>query len=656
MSFTFSQRTRSWLALISGALIALSAALWLLRVPDSLSIRLTLLFAASLIAGFPIAVRAIQALRFRAFSIDLLVTVAVIGALIIGEFVEAAVVSFLFLFGAWLEARSLERTRASLNELIDLAPTQATVVRDGERVQVSADEVLETESVIVMSGERIAIDGIITEGEAEVSEASITGEPTPVTKRPGDRVFAGTIAESGFLTITAERVGAATTFARMIELVEEAQESKTKRQRFLDRFAQYYTPAIIILAVVVFIWSRDLSFALTFLVIACPGALVISVPVAAVAGLGNIARNGVLVKDAESLEQLAQANTLVVDKTGTLTIGKPVVTRVQATSTYSAQDLLLLAASAESASEHHAARAIVAEALEQGITLDNALSQVTLVTGVGVSAHVANTPVVVGRRSLLAERGIELAPEQATETALLEEAGSTVVYVAIDGAYAGFIEVTDRVRPEAAEALATLRRQGIKQVVMLTGDNPHSAQRVADALGIDQVHSGLLPEDKVQFVSGLQAEGAHIAMIGDGVNDAAALATSNVGIAMGDSGTDISVETADVVLLTGRLDQFAHAHRVARATVRIMKQNMALALGTVALLIAGVFLHVVHLASGMLIHEISVLLVIVNALRLSAVRHSVVDHKTGASTSGDSATQPAQGEESTPRKIESPTQ
>lgn len=618
--FVITQRTRTWLAFISGGLIALAAVIWLLGIPDSLTLRHGLLIVASVLAGFPIAVRAIQALIAKAFSIDLLVTIAVIGALIIGEYVESSVVSFLFLFGAWLEARSLERTRASLRELIDLAPTQATVVRDGERVVIDADDVDEGDTVVVMNGERIAVDGVIETGEAEVSEASITGEPVPVSKQVGDRVFAGTIVDSGFMMITADRVGDDTTFARMIELVEEAQESKTKRQRFLDRFAQYYTPAIVVFAVIAYLWTRDLSFALTFLVIACPGALVISVPVAAVAGLGNIARNGVLVKDAQSLEELARVDTLVVDKTGTLTVGAPEVSVVQSSGSLSPEELLRLAAIAESASEHHAARAIVSYATKQGLALDAPLTDVEVVTGVGVVARVDGTLVVVGRRSLVEDRGISLDDAHATQTRSLEEGGSTVVYVAVGGSYAGFIEVTDIVRPEAHDALLSLRKLGIKQIIMLTGDNPHVAERVASELGIDEVQARLLPAEKARIISELQRQGAKVAMIGDGVNDAAALATAEVGIAMGDSGTDISMETADVVLLTGRLDRFAHARRVSAATVSIMKQNMVLALGTVGILIAGVLLHLVQLAGGMLIHEISVLLVIVNALRLSAIR------------------------------------
>lgn len=623
MNLTISQRTRTRIAFASGALLILAIVLTMVGRGGSdgaLIARDWTLIIASVLAGFPILLRAIQALLMRAFSIDLLVSIAVIGALIIGEYVESAVVSFLFLFGAWLEARSLERTRASLRELIDLAPTQATVLRDGERVTIDADDVEEGDTVIVTNGERIAVDGTVTGGSAEVSEASITGEPVPVGKSAGDQVFAGTIAESGFLEIQADRVGDETTFARIIELVEEAQDSKTRRQRFLDRFAQIYTPAIVLLAIIVLIWSRDLGFALTFLVIACPGALVISVPVAAVAGLGNIAKHGVLVKDGESLENLASANTLVVDKTGTLTVGRPVVTEIEPAGALSDVELLRLAATVEAASEHHAARAIVAEAAAREVALVDGLSDIEVVTGVGVAGTVAGRTVIVGRRSLLQERGVVISDSVLAGATSREQDGTTVVYISVDGVFAGLIGVADEVRVEAADALASLRKRGIKKVIMLTGDNPHIAQKVADELGIDEVQASLLPADKAEIVRDLQARGARIAMVGDGVNDAAALATADVGIAMGTAGTDVSVETADVVLLTDRLDQLAHAHRVSQATVRIMMQNTALALATVVILIAAVFMHLIALAGGMLVHEISVLLVILNALRLAYIR------------------------------------
>ncbi|MDN5796001.1 MAG: cation-translocating P-type ATPase [Intrasporangium sp.] len=634
MSLTLTQRARSRIAFTTGGLLLVALALSQLAEPVGTTGRDVTLVVSSVLAGYPIAVRAWQALRAKAFSIDLLVTIAVIGALVIGEYVEAAVVSFLFLFGAWLEARSLERTRASLRELVDLAPTQATVLRDGQRVTVDADDVALGETVLVTNGERIAVDGTVSNGTASVTEASITGEPVPVTKQYGDRVFAGTIAESGYLEVVADRVGDETTFARIIELVEEAQESRTRRQRFLERFAQIYTPAIVILAVIVYAWTRDLGLALTFLVIACPGALVISVPVAAVAGLGNVARHGVLVKGGEVLEDLAAADTLVLDKTGTLTVGRPVVTAVQSVGAVPEGELLELVGTLESTSEHHLARAIVSQAQHFGMPLTSSLTDVEVVTGLGIAGRVGGRDVLVGRRALLAERGVAVPDDAVLGATAHEQRGATVVHVAVDGRLAGLVAVADEVREEAAGALTRLRESGIRHVVMLTGDNAHTARLVGDRLGLDEVRAGLLPEDKARIVEELRAQGRRVAMIGDGVNDAPTLATADVGIAMGGSGTDVSMETADVVLMTDRLDQFAHARRVARATVRVMKQNTALALATVGLLVAGVLLQYVQLAGGMLVHEISVLLVILNALRLVRLRGPRREVLGAASTAG----------------------
>ncbi|WP_347353447.1 cation-translocating P-type ATPase [Intrasporangium sp.] len=620
MRLALTQRARSRITCASGGLLLLALVLSRLPAPFGSTWRDGALVAAALLAGFPIAVRAWQAARAKAFSIDLLVSIAVVGALVIGEYVESAAVAFLFLFGAWLEARSLERTRVALRGLVDLAPTRATVRRQGRRVTVDADEVGVGETVLVTSGERIAVDGTVLSGTARVRQAAVTGEPVPVAKAPGERVFAGTVAESGYLELRAERVGDDTTFARVIELVEQAQESRTRRQRFLERFAQVYTPAVVLLAVVVLAATRDLGLALTFLVIACPGALVISVPVAAVAGLGNVARHGVLVKDAEAIEHLAAADTLVLDKTGTLTVGRPVVTAVEPLGELTADELLTLVATLESASEHHLARAVVAYAEQRGMPPTSSPTDVAVLPGLGIAGRVAGRPVLAGRRELLTTHSVAVDGAAVKRATAHEQGGASVVHVAVDGRLAGLVAVADEVRQEAAPALERLRVSGIRRVVMLTGDNAPTARLVGDRLGIADVRAGLLPDDKARLVGQLRAGGHRVAMVGDGVNDAPALATADVGIAMGRSGTDVSLETADVVLLTDRLDQLAHARDVARATVRVMKQNTVLALVTVGLLVAGVLLQVVQLAGGMLVHELSVLLVILNALRLVRLR------------------------------------
>lgn len=610
-----SGRTKFWIAITSGALLLVALGV---HVAGLALVRDIALFTAAIVAGVPTAIRAFQALRAKAFSIDLLVTIAVVGALIIGEYVEASVVAFLFVFGAWLEARTLEKSRRSLRELIDLAPQQAHVLRDGEKVTVAAEDVLAGDRVLVHSGGTIAVDGTVAFGEAHVNQATITGEPLPVSRTVGDAVFSGTVLDNGYLEVIADRVGEETTFSHIIELVEEAQETKTKTQRFLDRFANIYTPTIVVLAVLVFVVTRDVEFALTFLVIACPGALVISTPVSMVAGLGNGARHGVLMKGGDALERLSKIDTIVFDKTGTLTRGTPEVTEVKAINDDESR-MLQLAAGLEVASEHPLGRTIVAEATLRGLDLPGSPDGVEVIKGGGIRGVVDGQMVAVGSRRVLADRGVTLASEAADYAEGRERDGNTVVFIAIGGELAGIISIADQIRPEAASAIAALRAKGVKRFVMLTGDNRHTAQRVAAELGIDEVRAELLPQDKVAAVNELKDLGHRVAMIGDGINDAPAIATADVGIAMG-AGTDVSIQTADVILMANRFDQLLHAYSLAKATVRNMKQNTAIALGTVVILLAGVLAQQVFMATGMLIHEISVIVVIVNAVRLVRYR------------------------------------
>ncbi|MBD7908032.1 heavy metal translocating P-type ATPase [Sporosarcina gallistercoris] len=573
------------------------------------------LIAATVIAGTPIAWKAIQALRMKAFSIELLVTIAVIGALVIGEYVESAAVTFLFLFGAYLEIRTLEKTRSSLHSLIDMAPLEATVRRNGETLTVPVDEVMKGDRVIIRSGEKVATDGIILTGNATVNDAAITGESLPASKTINDRVFSGTIVDNGFIEVIADRVGDDTTFARIIELVEEAQETKSKTQKFLDRFASIYTPAIVILSILVYIFTRNIEMTLTFLVVACPGALVISAPVSIVAGIGNGARNGVLVKGGEIMESLSKIDTVVFDKTGTLTRGRPEVMNIHVISG-NERELLRLAAEAEMISEHHLGQTVVKEAQRRGIPLLNKPEEVEIIEGNGIRVKVEGRVLTVGNRKLMATKGIVIEKLAEAYAVQREEVGNTAIFVAIDGIVQGIISIADQIRPEAKRAIRELRENGVKQVIMLTGDNRHTANLVGQQLGLDQIHAELLPEEKVAWIKKLKDAGHIVAMAGDGINDAPAIATADIGLAMGEGGTDISMETADVVLMADRLDQFSHAHALAKATIRNMKQNTYFAVATVFLLLAGVLFGKVFLASGMLIHELSVLIVILNAVRL----------------------------------------
>lgn len=585
-----------------------------------------LLAAAALVAVIPIAYRAWQAVRFRAFSIELLVTVAVVGALIIGEVVEAAVVSFLFLFGAFLEARSLARTRSYLEGLIDLSPTTAVVARiddrgEPQRVEIPAGSVEEHEQLFITTGSRIPADGVVVSGTAEVDESAITGESMPVTKTTGDEIFAGTVVQTGYIEARATRVGGDTTFSHIISLVEQAQETRTPTMRFLQRFAAIYTPTVIALALVVGVVSGDISLGLTFLVIACPGALVISVPVAIVAGVGNLARRGVLVTSGEGLENLARANTLMVDKTGTLTTGQPYVVD------FSGEEALRLAASVEVASEHHLAQAIVRAAQEQGLVVAP-VADVDVTPGVGVSGVVAGRRIHVGKPAG-DPHGLEQFSDWLSQW---ETRGLTGVYVTSNDQIIGVIGVADEVREEAADVIYQARMAGLDRIAMVTGDNLAAGTLIAGEVGIEEVHAGLLPQDKTHLVTQAQQEGEHVVMVGDGVNDAPALAQADVGVAMGGTGTDASQSSADVILMNDRLDQLVAAKRVARKTAAVMRQNTVIALGTVVVLLSGVALGHVGLAGGMLVHEASVIAVVLNALRLVRQQRRMGPDGAGSAT------------------------
>lgn len=598
---------------LSGILIALGFTLGTLGYTIAGDYALIL---ATLIAVVPIAFKTYLALRMRAFSIELLVTIAVVGALFIHEYTESSVVTFLFLFGDFLEARTLEKTRSSLRSLVDMAPQEATILEGDVQTVVPVEEVSVGDRLLIKPGGKIPVDGIIVKGQAAINEAAVTGESVPANKTVDAKVFSGTLVDEGYIEMIAEKVGDDTTFAKIIELVEEAQESKSKAERFLDAFANFYTPAIVALSVIVYVWTRNLHLAITFLVIACPGALVIGAPVSNVAGIGNGAKYGVLVKGGEVMDRFSKVDTLVFDKTGTLTKGRPEVTDIHVTGDIDRDELLHLTAVAERISEHHLGQTIVKYAHQQGLETITAPTDPEIIKGHGLKATVAGRRIVAGNRKLMAQAGIPIDASAESYAVTREKTGNTVVFVAIDGTLAGLFSIADQIREDAPQALAEMRKNGIKQIIMLTGDNQHTAQAVAEQLKLDAFHAELLPEDKVRFVKQLQAEGAVVAMAGDGINDAPAIATADIGLAMGEGGTDISMETADVVLMADKLLQFSHAYSLSKATMRNMKQNIAIAVGVVFLLLAGVLMGSVHLASGMFIHEASILAVILNAMRL----------------------------------------
>ncbi|MGA8944121.1 MAG: cation-translocating P-type ATPase [Thermoactinomyces sp.] len=609
---------RNIITLAAGILIIIA---FILNLFEINRIRNLALVTATFIAGLPVLIKALQAIRMRVFSIELLVTIAVIGALAIEEYMESAAVTFLFLFGAALEARTLEKTRSSLKELMDLAPQEAVVLRNGKQVTIAAGDVMKGDRVIIRSGGKVPVDGRVVSGQALLNEAAVTGEPVPVWKKVNDPVFSGTVADSGYIEMEAERVGDETTFARIIELVEEAQETKSKTEKFFDQFSRIYTPAVVLLSIFVYLITRNLHLAITFLVIACPGALVIGAPISNVAGIGNGAKNGILIKGGEVMDRLAQVDTLVFDKTGTLTKGKPEVTAIKTFNRFDATELLRLVAQAETISEHHLGQAIAREAKRRKLDLSNKPEKGEIIKGQGILANISGHRLVIGNRKFLEAEQISMT-EEITQYAISEEkAGNSAIFAAVDGRVAGVISIADQIREDAVRVLPELRKNGIRKIIMLTGDNKYTAALAANRLGLDGYRAEMLPEDKVQYINKLKEEGNVVAMAGDGINDAPAIATADLGVAMGQSGTDISMETADVVLMGDKLAQLSHAYSLAQATVRNMKQNTFFAVSIVAVLLIGVLAGSVHLASGMFIHEASILLVILNAMRLIRFNH-----------------------------------
>ena len=497
-------------------------------------------------------------------------------------FDTAAIIIALVLLGRFLEAGARGRTSEAIRRLIGLTPTSARGVRNGEEVDIPVDQVIIGDTVLVRPGEKIPVDGLVTDGYSAVDESMLTGESMPVEKVPGQKVFGATLNSNGALYFEATQVGGETVLAQIIRLVEEAQGSKAPIQRLADQVASYFVPAVIIASLAAFLFWMLLgpAPALTFstlvlvsdLIIACPCALGLATPTAIIVGTGKGAEHGVLIKQAQALEIAHKVDTVVLDKTGTLTTGKPVVTDlvVSETAGTSEQELLFLAASAERGSEHPLGEAIVMEAQNRGLTLESA-SGFQAIPGRGISAQVNGSTVKFGNLALMEDSGVPL-NGLAEQASALAAQGKTPMFLAYDDRAMGLIAVADTVKPEAAEGLARLRRMGL-EVVMLTGDNVQTAHAIAGQLGVERVEAEVLPQDKAAVIKRLQAEGRVVAMVGDGINDAPALAQADVGMAMG-SGTDVAMESADITLMRSDVNGVATALDLSRQTIRTIKQNL----------------------------------------------------------------------------------
>lgn len=584
---------------------------------DNMAIFNWSLIIASILGVAPIAIQAYQALKVKVVSIDVLVTIAVIGAVLIQNYEESAIVTFLFLFGSYLEQRTLNKTRSAIKELTELAPESALKqMENGEFEEVDVDDVDEGDILLVKTGAKVPVDGTVLIGEGHINEASITGESLPVSKKVDSEVFAGSILENGTIQIRADRVGEDTTFGRIIELVEEAQDSKSEAERFIDRFSKYYTPAVLVLGFIVWFISKDIELAITILVLGCPGALVIGVPVSNVAGIGNGARNGVLLKGSEVINDFSRVDTIVFDKTGTLTVGNPEVAEKEFYGK-NTEEVLGYLASVERESDHPLAKAVLQDI---GETTFSTVEETEVVKGGGIVAKIGVHRIAVGNVALMEKENVKLSEKAKKDVERFEENGNSLVLTAVDGVLNVLMGIRDQIRPGVKKDLQKLKKLGVKNLVVLSGDNQGTVDLVARELGLTEAHGHMLPEGKSAYIEKMQAEGGIIAFVGDGVNDSPSLALADIGIAMG-SGTDVAIETSDVVLMNSDFSRLPHALGLTKSTSRNMKQNITIAVGVVLVLLASLlFSEWMNMSIGMLVHEASILVVILNGMRLLRYR------------------------------------
>ena len=536
-----------------------------------------LALAAVLMGGVPRLIAGVKDALHARITVNVFVTVALAVTIAVGEFRAAAVIIFIMAVVGALESYTLDKTRRAIRDLLRLAPPTATVRRGGVEVTVPASELQVDDIVVVRPGERIPVDGVVTAGAGAVNQAPITGESMPVEKAAGSEVFAGTLNEAGRLDVRTVKCGDDTTLARIVHLVEEAQETKAPIQTLADRFTVWFFPTVIVLAIISFFLSGDLKVAVAVLLVACPCAFAIATPSAVSAGIANMARRAVLIKGGIYFELAGKIDTLLVDKTGTLTFGRPKVVEVVGSDGVTEQDVLRFAAIAEKYSEHPLAKAVMAAAREQAMAVPDP-DEFKAEAGFGVTACSSGDSIVVGKEKFLRDRGVQVPPGLQAEVRAQTERGRTVVLVARGQMAAGLLAVADEVRPETVQAVDRLKALGIRQGIMLTGDNPTVAQAVAAQGHLDGFQAGLLPEDKQRVVQELKGQGRIVAMVGDGINDAPALALADIGIVMGATGTHVAIEAADVTLMNDDLTRVADFVEMSRKVLRRIKLNIFLSI------------------------------------------------------------------------------
>lgn len=599
------------LALAPALILALTLTSWGLahaRIgPVFLNAGLAL--AAVLLGGVPRFAAGVRDLLRARLTVNVFVTAALAATVAIGEFRAAAVIIFIMAVVGALESHTLDKTRRAIRDLLRLTPPTATVRRTGAEITVPVSELRVGDIVVIRPGERIPVDGVVTAGAAAVNQAPITGESMPVDKSVGAEVFAGTLNETGWLDVRMVHGGADSTLARIVQLVEAAQDSKAPIQTLADRFTFWFFPTVAALAILAFLASGDVRVAVSVLLVACPCAFAIATPSAVSAGIANMARRAVLIKGGIYFELAGNVDTLLVDKTGTLTFGRPKVVDIVTADTGKEDEVLRLAASAEKYSEHPLAKAILAAAHERGLTVPDP-SEFKAEVGFGVAARLDDERVLVGKAEFLRDNGIPTPPALATALDTQTARGHTVVLVSRGALTVGLLAVADEIRPETTQTVDRLKALGIRQIVMLTGDNHRVAQAVAAQAHMDDFRAGLLPEDKQRFVRELKKQGRVVAMVGDGINDAPALALADIGIVMGATGTHVAIEAADVTLMNDNLTRVADFIEMSRTVIRRIKLN--------------IFLSIVYNAIGLLLGTVGLLTPVMAVLFQEAGCISVV--------------------------------
>lgn len=610
-------------------IIALSSVLLVLGlsieyVTGTTALSHILFLFVGVISGYSIAKKGISSLLKKRLDMNFLMTIAAVGAFSIGYGEEGASVLYLFFIAEFLEDYAGERARKSIGALVKLAPETAIVIRDGKEVNMHVHDVNINDITAVRPGEKIPLDGIVINGESSINQAAITGESMPVHKKTGDSVYAGTLNEHGYIEIITTKRSEDTVVSKIVRLVEEAERKKSPTEKFVDKFARYYTPAVIFLAAGVATvpslvfgqpFEEWLYKALVLLVISCPCALSISTPVSMISAITGAAKNGVLIKGGNYIEEMAKAKVFVFDKTGTLTEGRPVVTDVLEVNSYSANEILEIAASIESLSEHPLARAVVAKAESGGMSLKST-SEFKAIPGKGVRGNVNGNKYYIGSPAMFSELSTPFPEVKVRE---LEYEGKTAILLG-NRECMGIIAIMDKIRDNAPETIIMLKKMEMR-VVMLTGDNERIAKAIANKLGIDEYHSGLLPEDKVRIIEELDQKYGKVVMVGDGVNDAPALAKSSVGIAMGAIGSDVALETADIALMHDDISKLPYLLKLSKKTLGIVKENIFTSIAIKGSFAVLAFPGIVTLWMAVAFGDMGLsLLVIVNAMRLAVFR------------------------------------